>query len=650
MSRHASSDNSNAIGLFPFLAVLLCTMGALLVLLVILAQRAGERAAAEMMQGSPDAKLAAATGDSAELVRQLDEVRRYQQKLDELSHQGESRLHDEQARLSHREEHTRRLEHELAQLTLAAQQLAATEKHQSVDQKQAEAELERLRQLLADTEQQLEELRRNGSGKRSYAVVPFQGQNGTQRKPVYIECTGEGITLQPEGLRFERGDFLDPTWPGNPLAAALRASREYLNAQAAQAGQPEPPDPYPLILVRPDGIMNYLLARAAITSWDSDFGYEFIEQDWKIDYPDLPDPQLAQAQQHAVWLARERLLRLVQAAPSQFRSVAMGAGRGGRLGNDSRGGGYGAGGEGDGSDGDGALAQSYGGGSAAGNGAATGEQTGSSDGPGDGEPDHGGDFQYGSLSGELASASGPSGQTASASGPSAQTASASGPSGQTVSASGPSGQSTSAGTAGSAPQPFGQPGDGSATAMANAGAGDGAAGSSGGAAASASVSAGGTGQPSSAAGGSAGASPSLVMAPKASIAESRGSDWAVQKTMRNAIPVRRTIHVVVRRNQMALLPSRHASEGLEASGTVISLDQPLDRISDEFITALKTRVDEWGLAGNGLYWRPVLELHVGPDADQTAMRLNHLLKDSGVEVRLPETAQLLREGREHATR
>ncbi len=627
MSQHATSDNSNAIGLFPFLAVLLCTMGALLVVLVTLAQRAAEQAVAERMQASADAKLPAASGETAELVRQLDEVHEYLRKLQELREQGESRLHEEQARLSHLEEHTRRLELELARLAVAAQQLEATEQDQSVDREQAEAELKRLQRLIADTEKQLEQLRKEGPGKHSYAVVPYQGQNGTLRKPIYIECTAKGIILQPEGLRFERSDFADPTWPGNPLAAALRASREYLNNQAALAGQPDPPDPYPLILVRPDGITSYLLARMAITSWDADYGYEFIDADWKIDYPDLPDPQLARAQQHAVMIARERLLRLVRAAPSQFRGVAIGSGKGGNSASASSNGGSGFGGEGTGSATGGDLAQAYGGSSARGNGSAAGGQT---DSPGDngvGDPNSSEEqFQYGALAGEPGSdiyATGPAGQS---------------PPGDFASARGPSGQ---AGSANGTAQTSGQAGDGSASAMAQAGSTSGA---SGGTATSS------MGQPANPADPNAQARPSLKIAPQVSIAESRGSDWAVQKAMRSAIPVRRTIRVVVRQNQLALLPSRHAADGAEAAGTAISLDQSPDRISEEFVAALKTRIDEWGLAGNGLYWRPVLELYVGPDAGETAARLNHLLRDSGVEVRLPETAQSPQGDSAHAPR
>ena len=307
MTKRATRDNSSSVGLFPFLAVLLCTMGALLVLLVVLAQNAGQRVAAENRQPPT---VEPETAAAAELTRQLEEVLQYQQKLQQLREQGESRLHDEQQRLSHLEEHARRLEHELAQLSLAAQQLEATEKNQSVDREQAERELERLQQLTVDTEKQLEELREQASGEHSYAIVPYQSQNGTYRKPIYIECSAAGIILQPEGLRFLPTDFADLSWPGNPLAAALRASREYLISKAARAGEPEPPDPYPLILVRPEGITQYLIARQAINSWGSDFGYEFIDGDWKLDFPDLPDPQLTRPPERMSRVAMRSAIRI----------------------------------------------------------------------------------------------------------------------------------------------------------------------------------------------------------------------------------------------------------------------------------------------------------------------------------------------------
>ena len=629
MTTRSTRDNSSSVGLFPFLAVLLCTMGALLVLLVVLAQRAGQRVADEYRKSptaEPESQPDAAATD--ELVRQLDEVRQYQQKLKELREQGESRLQDEQQRLSHLEEHTRRMEHELAQLSLASQQLEATEKNQSVDQEQAEREAERLRQLIVDTEKQLEELREQASGKHAYAVVPYKGKNGTYRKPIYIECSAKGIVLQPEGLRFKQSDFAALSWPGNPLAAALRATREHLIAKAARAGEPEPPDPYPLILVRPDGITPYVVARRAITSWDSDYGYEFIDGDWKLDFPELPDPQLAQAQQHAVMIARERLARLARAAPSRFRGIGSGGGIGGGEG-DSNGTGQGFGRYAESVPDQASLARSGDGNSATGNGSTAGAQAHPAGDELAGESTSAeGEYQFGALSGDPSQDAGEADSNAR------------GPGGQSANAgddmAGPSADGTPGGTQ------SGQPGASISMAQQSEGqVGGSASSSSAGAMAASGGQSSALGRSDSPTEAEAGGSPSLQFtAPQSeSIAEARGSDWAVQRAMRGAVPIQRPIQVVVRKNQMALLPSRHATQGTAATGAVISLDQSLDRVTDEFVAALKTRIEEWGLAGNGLYWRPVLELRVGPDARRTASRIVQLLKDSGVDVRLPETAQ-----------
>ncbi|NOY29973.1 MAG: hypothetical protein GXP28_07275 [Planctomycetes bacterium] len=293
--RQRATQESKPVGLFPFLAVLLCTMGALLVLLVVMAQRAGEQVASQQPEPpvAREPQQSATEDHSAEataLAEQLKEVRDYQEKLRKLRSQAEERLQKEQLRLSHLEEHARRIEHELALLAIAAKQLEATENDQSVDQQQAESELARLQELIEETEEQLDSLREKASGERSYAIVPYKGPHGTFRQPIYIECSKEGVVIQPEGIRFDRNDFVAPDWPGNPLAAAMRASREYLNAKAARAGKPEPPDPYPLLIVRPDGITQYQLARTALASWDADFGYEFVDGDWNLEFPDLPDP------------------------------------------------------------------------------------------------------------------------------------------------------------------------------------------------------------------------------------------------------------------------------------------------------------------------------------------------------------------------
>lgn len=613
MNNRVTSDSGNPVNLFPFLAVLLCTMGALLVLLVVLADRAGKRAVAVSGASQPAVASASfqqipseATEEAAELVRQLDEVHAYQQKLSELRKQADQRLEAEQQRLTHVEEHTRRMEHELARLSLAAEQLEATEQNQVVDQEQAERELVRLQKLIVDTEAELAELREDSQGQKSYAIVPYRGPNGTYRKPIYIECRKEAIILHPEGIRLKPSDFLATSWAGNPLAAALRATRDHVNAQAVKAGAPEPPDPYPMILVRPDGIRTYSLARAAITSWDASFGYEFIDSEWKLSFPEGPDPLLAQKQQHAIMLARERFARMIRSAPSRFQGVGLAGTAAGARGGTSGSNGFGEGqSEGGFSEGE-QLSQSQTGSSGAGNGFSA-SRSPSSQSNEYGTAAEETETQYGAMGGGDASATGEPDAT----GQYAEGASESGEGSSDAEGNGGTSERYSQ-AGGSAEGPTG--GNSSSSA-------------SGGQAAATSGNA--------SAGGSSGSAASQTT----SIADSQGRDWAVEKKSRGSVPIRRSIQVVVRQNQIALLPSRHALRGAGSTGEVISLNQPMSQISKKMVAALRSHIEDWGLAGNGLYWRPMLKLNVGPGAEQTAEQVLRLLKDSGVEVSLPETAR-----------
>ncbi len=640
MSNRAHSENSDAGSLFPFLAVLLCTMGALLVLLVVLAKQAAERAVsnaiaqAEIVEqpktSAPD-QTSKDAEEAATLVQQLDKVLKYQQHLKTLRKKSEDRLRQEQARLSHLEEHTRRIEHELARLAIAAEQLDATEKARTVDQEQAESELKHLQSLIAENEERLKQLRDESKRRHSYTIVPYKGPNGTYRKPIYIECRKDGVVIHPEGFHFSESDFAAPAWPGNPLASVLRASREYLNAKAAKAGEPEPPDPYPLLLVRPDGIAAYSAARAAITSWDSDYGYEFIAGDWKLDFPDLPDPMLAQVQAHAALNARANLARLARAAPSRFRAMGVGGSRSYAAEGTSGSYGYGQGGN---SEAPGnALSDSAEGGTPDGNGLSTRQMdarygANSSEGVGNAEP-QGANVQYGAMPGGISGGEANGNQMAN----SGSEASAEGGSNGT-----PGREQVVGGQGAQDASNSGSQLNSGASAGSVAQSGSPSPSGPGGSAASGANSPGGSSGSSASAAQASAASISISNKTQ-SIAESQGRNWAIQQGKRGAVPIRRPIEVVVRKNQIAILPSRHSNQDAVATGTTVSLNQPIEKISNEFVEALKNRIKEWGIAGNGLYWRPVLELKIGPDAKHTAYEITHLLKDSGVEVRLPEMAR-----------
>jgi biopolymer transport protein ExbD len=608
MKSRTTRGNSDTVNLFPFLAVLLCTMGALLVLLVVLAQKAKDQATdrasqqARTTRQDPRRADLAAEEKARTLERQLEQLHRYQQQLDALHAEAKSRQRDEQLRLSHLEEHTRRLEHELAKLYLASEQLKATKEKQIVDQEQAEHELARLADLVEESCQELETFREESRGKRSYAILPYRGPQGTVRRPIYVECGKEGVVIQPEGIRLTAKDFIAPFDSGNPLAKALRAARDLLNTRALKAGESEPPDPYPLFVVRPDGIQQYAVARTAIESWDADFGYEFINKEWSLAYPDT-DPELAQAMRHAVLQGRERIAMLIQTAPRRY----------GRLGFTSFG--------------------------------------------NTGRTEAGNKQAHGVTDGALAS-TGPMGNFSGGQDIGLQwpypADSPRGPTGNM----GKGGESIESGV-GDGSQPSGpQPSnlDSSVPFAAN-GASGGQAGPPGGSSATTGGSAFGSastrgtmgsqgGTPSAQASGGLHAS----SGPPNSMASSRGTNWAIQNPRHGAVPIRRPIQVVIRQDQIAILRSRHATEDFSYEGAVISLAQPTERVMAEFATALREHMKEWGLAGNGLYWRPVLQLNIGPRGEQQAIRLTRLLEGSGVEISGPRTARKNKETPAHATK
>ena len=123
-----------------------------------------------------------------------------------------------------------------------------------------------------------------------------------------------------------------------------------------------------------------------------------------------------------------------------------------------------------------------------------------------------------------------------------------------------------------------------------------------------------------------------------SLAETRGKDWALRQKPQRATPVRRTIRVVVRQDQLAILPDDVPSAPGSVAGKVIPFQGDTVQSLDEFVKQVRGEIDGWGMAGNGLYWRPVVLLSVGPHGQRRASDLERLLKNSGLELRTDETA------------
>lgn len=672
------------ISLFPFLAVLLCTMGALLVVLVIFS-----RSSAEQASEADEAANAELEAARAALLARLDEFER--QKRDASERLSQARL-----RLAGIEEHARGLQDEMTSIQASLSALVG-KKSGPVDAAQ-DAELAA---RLAKARESLELAKAEaGTKPPAYAVVPYEGASGTRRRPLYIECCGDGVFLQPEGIRLKPSDFEGPPGPGNPLASALRAAREHLASRPDAAGTTES-QPYPLLLVRPSGVMAYYAARESIGSWGSDFGYQLVDEDWQLAFP-AADPMLADVETRAIEEARGRLQWLAEVRPkrpakpaTKYRASSTRGGvvstegpsvlgdqsrfewndadadraaRGDALGRSGRGsGGIGGPGGRDGAGGSGfatrtapldrSQAQSLvvgggpggGGGGVGGGGGGGGDGGAGRDGVGFGNDPRGGvDGRLGRGSGSLFPAN--NGAGVSTDGITSGTASGV-PAGQGSEAGlpgGSSGRSPVSGVAdgrGSGAADGGRPdGDVAANAGVTSARGDRTSGSRassgvppGGGSSFGSASAGDSGPSGAASGGvampgmlqpqagqSAGGSQATA---SVSLANSRGSDWASLASRDRPIPLRRPIQI-----ECAAHEFRIYDDANRRVVTRIPIEGDTATAIDPLVKAIHERVATWGIAGDRMFWKPQLFLSETPDGGGRRGDLERLMTDSGIDT------------------
>src|SRR6185369_16389956 len=212
MSRARVHEVSSPISLFPFIGILLCTMGALLVVLVAVSRSARDTAQRDVQAKQQDTRQ-----PKDGVHEKLDEVQRYVGSLTTVRGEAERKLRDEQLRLSHVEDHIRRLQEKMRSLQTAAVELEEMEKEHYDDREQAEREIARLQKLIDESKKTITSLQEAGSKEsHSYAVIPYEGPNGTFRRPIYIECVKNELVLQPEGVRISEDDL------HGPLAPAIR--------------------------------------------------------------------------------------------------------------------------------------------------------------------------------------------------------------------------------------------------------------------------------------------------------------------------------------------------------------------------------------------------------------------------------------------
>ncbi len=189
--------------LFPFLAVLVCTLGTLILLLAMVSQKASEAAAAGVANATapPDADQAddqeqaeAVAQATAQIDRQLREAKWYREQTVKMRDEQTAELEQRRDQLAHLEDHLARLREQLRLLTAEVE--ASLEDQGTVLTAQAT-----LDQLLTQIEEEkaatrdLEEKLQSQTPR--IVIVPHKGPNGTDRRPIYVQCRATAFTCNP---------------------------------------------------------------------------------------------------------------------------------------------------------------------------------------------------------------------------------------------------------------------------------------------------------------------------------------------------------------------------------------------------------------------------------------------------------------------
>lgn len=617
-------DDAIGVPLFPCLAVMLCTMGALIVLLVVVARYASLSPAAAVVPAAmpePDA------APDARWAQRIHELQQADTSLAATLVQRQQALAAKRDELAFIEADSRQVQDQIRQWQ---QTLAAHEKLQSANDQQHRAaadELAKLRDDIAAAQTEVKDLEQEHRQRPAvYSIVPYEGPYQTRRRPIYLECRSDKIVLQPEGLEFTPEDAVGGFQSTNPLAAVLRATREY-HSQTGVAANDK--NAYPLLLVRPDGTASYAAVRTLLQQSNIEFGYELIDQNWKLNFPTAADPALAKVQQQA--LAEARVLHEAAqefVARKQVKRKSYVVSPTGSVVEDRSGSALGVpgipyenarprGGDRSGSE-FGNPPRNTVATTPADRAGATGRNGLSTD----GRDDTNSATLTFSANSTRTTRSSANGANRRGSGDAGGSGDNDGGDGVTMPGSPSPGEHTPAGAprlgeyAGARPEPRRPARD----EPSEAAGGPGAAGSAG---------------ATSAARNAANASSTMsatvdaaVDASAESLANKRGENWALRNAARGSIPITRPIRVVCHADRLDVL----AADDRDAPKSIALPPRTRDSV-DPLVTAVWDHARAWGIAGKGMYWRPVLTFYIQPGGQARFDELTRLLDGSGFDIR-----------------
>lgn len=302
----ARRHHNNSISLFPFLAVLVCAMGSLILLLLVMTRKIRQdqyvenNAVVESAASEVDIELAARI---AALEKQISSAELNLNSLQENAQAYRSSVDESRVRITDLESELARLREKLkgtdagavpvaeslaetrklkAEEVALLRQLKDTEKRLLSKQQQlakaqdasneASLALQEKHSDLLKLRDQVDEARSNlAKVSGTSTLLEFSNPTGTERTPIVVDVSGKGFEIYPNGIQITPADMEGFPVRDNPFLAAILTIHQHRSKGSVTGA------PYVLLLVRPDGALPFYGAQRILTESNIHYGYELLE-------------------------------------------------------------------------------------------------------------------------------------------------------------------------------------------------------------------------------------------------------------------------------------------------------------------------------------------------------------------------------------
>ncbi len=330
MSRRRRADTGK-MSLFPFLDVLVCTMGSLILLLLVATSRIRAAAVDKAKQAAiqqrlkseePPAAAPAPIVVATEPEPEVDPTAEWKTRVEQLTEERDalrSQLSQSKKQLATAQSTVMRTKVKAASTEDRLKAIRTQQEEMADERQRLQADIDSLQSDLTDAESRLTKaVDRQKTAKSKFAFMPFDGRTGTTKRPILIECTQDCIRFLPEDVRLTPAELNGFTTGFNPLLIASRELIHYWKAyervHSADADPTKSQDsfetdlaalndkerePYVLLLVRPNGATAFHIAKSLLVQLKVPHGYELITDDMEIDSSN-PDPEAKQICQAAI--------------------------------------------------------------------------------------------------------------------------------------------------------------------------------------------------------------------------------------------------------------------------------------------------------------------------------------------------------------